>query len=102
MGEDAWKVEGLSTFQLCLKTLLMFCLAYSDVHVLCDRPCLSLFCIKNLLAHLPSVVDRTSPVRKSRLFQWDYGKSITGGLCFRDTSFLIICLQYDLGGWPLG
>lgn len=57
---------------------------------------------KNLLAHLPSVVDCTSPVRKSRLFQWDYGKSITGGLCFKDTSFLIMCLQYDLGGWPLG
>ena len=82
------------------KSLLMFCLAFSDVLILCDRLCLSLH-----LKHKPSP---SPPLRlrlhvslsESCLCSGAYGKSITGGPCLKDMSFLIICFQRDLGGWP--
>lgn len=39
---DAWKVVGAFYISALSKTLLMFCLAYSDVLFLCDRLCLFL------------------------------------------------------------
>lgn len=85
-------------YVLCrLKTSLMFRLTLTfflrQITPLCLR--MNPFSPTSLLL-------RIACLSKSCLFKGAFRKSITGGLCLKDMSFLIICLPKDLAVWLLG